>query len=134
MNLSDWFDYLFVYPALYAYWKATFKYLVSHLSSLFWVVLGFITFTVAKGENTMNKSELLDYAVAHPVALPFWIWAFLYLFMALSPEGWLGAAIALVFFMLWLRVWILSLTTIIEAQSALPTSDTGKELLPCIQA
>ena len=86
MNLSDWFDYLFVYPALYAYWKATVKYLASHLSSLFWVVLGFITFTVAKGENTMSKSEFLDYAVAHPVALPFWIWAFLYL--ALPGLAW----------------------------------------------
>lgn len=133
MSLSDWFDYFFVYPALYAYWKATVKYLASHLSSLFWIVLGFITFTVAKGENIMNKTEWIDYAVAHPVTLPVWIWMFLYLFIALSPQGWLGAAMALVFFGIWFRLWMLSLITLIEAQSALPASEERKELLPCIQ-
>ena len=48
MNLSDWFDYLFVYPALYAYWKATVKYLWSHLSSLLGMV-GLIVFAAMKG-------------------------------------------------------------------------------------
>lgn len=134
MSLSDWFDYLFVYPALYAYWKATVKYLCSHISSLFWAVAGFITFTAAKGANNMNKAEWVDYAVAHPFTLPLWMWMFLYLFIALSLQGWLGAAIAGVFFLLWLRLWLLSLTTIIEAQSGLPISDERKELLPCIQA
>ncbi len=48
MSLSDWFDYLFVYPALYAYWKATAKYLWSHLSGLVGL-LGLIAFTAGKG-------------------------------------------------------------------------------------
>lgn len=133
MSLSDWFEALVVYAAVYSYWKTTVKYLCSHISSLFLGVVGFITFTAAKGETNMSKAERLDYAVAHPVMLPFWIWAFLYLFITLSPDGWVGAAISVIFFMLWLRLWIQSLTTILDAQSALTDSDEGKEWLPCTQ-
>ena len=48
MSLSDWFDYLFVYPALYAYWKATMKYLYSHLASLLGM-FGLIVLAAVKG-------------------------------------------------------------------------------------
>lgn len=34
MRVPDWFEYLFLYPALYAYWKATVKALHSSLSGL----------------------------------------------------------------------------------------------------
>lgn len=50
MSLSDWFDYLFVYPALFSYWKATVKYLCSHISSFLGVV-GLIAFTVRGKER-----------------------------------------------------------------------------------
>ncbi len=48
MSLSDWFDYLFVYPALFSYWKATVKYLCSHFASLLGMV-GLIVFAAMKG-------------------------------------------------------------------------------------
>lgn len=48
MSLSDWFDCLFVFPALYAYWKATAKYLWSHLSGLAGIV-GLMIVAAVKG-------------------------------------------------------------------------------------
>lgn len=51
MTLSDWVDYLFVYPALFSYWKATVKYLCSHISSLFVGVVALIALTATKGKE-----------------------------------------------------------------------------------
>ncbi len=51
MTLSDWVDYLFVYPALFSYWKATVKYLFSHTSSLFVGVVALIALTATKGKE-----------------------------------------------------------------------------------
>lgn len=48
MSLSDWLDCLFVYPALYAYWKATAKYVWSHVSGLVGM-LGLIVLAAVKG-------------------------------------------------------------------------------------
>ena len=81
----------------------------------------------------MKKPEWLDYAVAHPLTVPFWVWAFMYMFITLSPVGWLGLAFPLLFFALWLRLWLQSLALILECHGAEPASDERKELLPCTQ-
>ncbi len=81
----------------------------------------------------MRKPEWVDYAVAHPLTVPLWVLAFIYMCITFSPVGWLGLAFPLLFFAFWLRVWLQSLALILECHSAEPASAEGKELLPCIQ-
>lgn len=81
----------------------------------------------------MKKPTFDDYVIAHPLAVPFWVAGFVYLFMNLSPQGDLGSLVVVLFFFFWLRVWLQSLTMILDWQSAQPVSEEAKEALPCIE-
>lgn len=81
----------------------------------------------------MRKPAFDDYVIAHPLAVPFWVVGFVYLFLNLSPQGFLGSLVVVLFFAFWLRQWLQSLTAILEHQSAEPVSDEGKAVLPCTQ-
>ena len=81
----------------------------------------------------MRKPAFDDYVIAHPLIVPFWIMGFVYLFLNLSPQGFLGSLAPVLFFAFWLRQWLQSLTLILERQSAELVSEQGKETLPCIQ-
>jgi hypothetical protein len=51
----------------------------------------------------------------------------MYLFVNLSPQGFLGSLVVVLFFFFWLRAWIQSLTVILDWQSAEPVAQQGKE-------
>jgi hypothetical protein len=89
--------------------------------------------TINAGGAVMRKPDLMDYVIASPFALPFWLWGYLYMFITVSPGGWLVMMIPLLFFVIWLRQWTQSLTTILEAQSVKSCEEERKEVFPCIQ-
>ena len=41
----------------------------------------------------MRKPAFDDYVIAHPLAVPFWVVGFVYLFLNLSPQGFLGSLV-----------------------------------------
>lgn len=133
MSAQDWLDYLAFSSLLLPYWKAAGKYLLSHSASLSLGLVAFLTAKTLKGETTMKRPTLDDYVIAHPLAVPFWVSGFVYLFLNLSPQGFLGSLVVVLFFLFWLRVWLQSLTAILEAPSAEPVSQEGKDALPSIQ-
>jgi hypothetical protein len=53
----------------------------------------------------------------------------MYLFVNLSPQGFLGSLVVVLFYLFWLRAWIQSLTVILEWQSAEPLAQQGRESL-----
>jgi hypothetical protein len=129
MNFSDWFDYLAVSAALFPYWKAALKYLSSLCLGLFALVVSKST----TGGAAMRQPAFDDYLIAHPLMVSLWVCGFVYLFLNLSPQGFLGSLVTVLFFAFWLRQWLQSLTLILERQAAEPVSEQGKETLPCIQ-
>ena len=74
-----------------------------------------------------NKPEWFDYVVAHPLAVPIWVWVLLYSYPTLFKEGWLATGFFILYLFLWLRLYRDSLVRILEAQSVEET----KEVLPC---
>lgn len=81
----------------------------------------------------MRKPAFDDYLIAHPLLVPLWISAFVYLFMNLSPQGFLGSFVVVLFFAFWLRQWLQSLALILETQSVQPATEERKEGALCIQ-
>ena len=133
MNFYDWLEYLALSPVLFPYWKAVLKYLSSHVSALCLGLFGLVVSRTTQGGAAMRKPAFDDYVIAHPLIVPFWIMGFVYLFLNLSPQGFLGSLAPVLFFAFWLRQWLQSLTLILERQSAELVSEEGKEALPCIQ-
>ena len=81
----------------------------------------------------MRQPAFDDYLIAYPLLVPLWISGFVYLFLNLSPQGFLGSLVVVLFFAFWLRQWLQSLALILERQGAEPVSEQRKEVLPCIQ-
>ena len=81
----------------------------------------------------MKKPAFDDYLIAHPLIVPLWISGFVYLFLNLSPQGFLSSLVVVLFFAFWLRQWLQSLALILERQAAEPVSEEGKEGALCIQ-
>lgn len=81
----------------------------------------------------MKTPAFDDYLIAHPLLVPLWISGFVYVFLNLSPQGFLSSFVVVLFFAFWLRQWLQSLTLILERQAAEPVSHERKEVLPCIQ-
>lgn len=134
----DWLPYLeFAAPLLP--WKAAAKSVLTHTASLSLGLAAFITAKTmnlsrrkAEGDTTMTPSasktpSWFDYLVAHPLTLPFWVWAVIYLCMTFTPLGWTGIAFPVLYFFLWLRLYQQSLTMILEHHSAAEE----KEVLSC---
>lgn len=134
MHVPDWLDYLALSPALFPYWKAALKFLVSHVPALCLGLFGFVVSQPLKGGAAMKTPAFDDYLIAHPLFVPLWVSWFVYLFLNLSPQGFLASLVTVLFFALWLRQWLQSLALILERQSAEPVSESGKEeVLPCTQ-
>lgn len=97
MNAHDFIDSLAVSSLFLPYWKTAGKYLSFHLPAL---CLGVVAFVFSnkphKGGAAMNPTEKqingVDYLVAHPLAMPFWVWLFIYIFMDFAPLGFVGVA------------------------------------------
>lgn len=81
----------------------------------------------------MKRPTFDDYLIAHPLMVPVWVSGFVYLFLNLSPHGFLASLVVVLFFAFWLRQWLQSLAAILERQAAEPVSEQRKEALPCIQ-
>ena len=128
MTGQDWFDSLALSPLFLPYWK-TGKQFLKQSVSLSLGLVGFFVLKTMKGVNAMNKPTLTDYVIAYPLATPFWAVVFVYLFMNLSPQGFLGSLVVVLFFLFWLKAWIQSLTVILDGQSAGPVAQQGKEAL-----
>lgn len=128
----DWLPYLeFAAPLLP--WKAAARSVVSHTASLSLGLAAFLTSQTLKGEAAMHKPTFSDYVIAHPLFVPFWVAGFVYLFQNLSPEGFLGSLVVVLFFLFWFRQWLQSLTAILDYQSAKPVVREREEVLPCIE-
>ena len=82
----------------------------------------------------MKTPEWFDYAIAHPLMVPFWILAMLYMFMTLSPLDLVEVVFLALYFVFWLRLYLQSLTTILETRSLQTCAEEErKELAPCIR-
>lgn len=108
MSFSDWLDYLTVSAALQPYWKATVKYLLTHVPALCLGVFAFVCSKPYSKEAAMNpmttKLKWTDILTAYPLFIPFWIGAFLYLLMEMERSGgMLGFGLALFLLLFWLR-------------------------------
>ncbi len=128
MTGQNWFDSLALSSLFLPYWKAG-KNLLKQSVSLSLGLVGILVLKTMKGAAAMNKPTLTDYVIAYPLATPFWAVGFVYLFMNLSPQGFLGSLVVVLFFLFWLKAWIQSLTVILEQQSAGPVAQQGKEAL-----
>lgn len=133
MNAHDLIDSLTLSSLFLPYWKAAGKYLVSKSASLSLGLVAFLISQTLKGEAAMNKPTFDDYVIAHPIAAPLWVSWFVYLFLNLSPQGFLSSLVVLLFFLFWLRQWLQSLVAILERQSAEPVAQEAKAALPCIE-
>jgi hypothetical protein len=114
---SDNVNYALSFLSFIPYSKATAKSVLLHSASLSVGLVAFLTSKTMKGEAVMRPNEWFDYVLVHPFALPLWLWAYVYMFFAVSGHGWLMMLIPLLFFAIWLRQWQESLARILEAQS-----------------
>ncbi len=119
MNGLDLFDSIAVSSLFLPYWKVVGKFLFFNLPAL---CLGVVAFAISnkphKGGAAMNVTEKridwIDYLVAHPFFIPLWVWMLPYMFMTLSPIGFVGVAFSLLFFAFWLRLYLTSATRLFE--------------------
>lgn len=96
------------------------------------VLVAFLTSKTLKGDTAMKSPEMKqpnvnDYVLAHPLALPFWVCGFVYLFF--NTEGLFNPLLVMLLFFFWLQSLQHSLTTLLEYQ----TAEDGKEVLPCAE-
>lgn len=77
----------------------------------------------------MKTPEWFDYVIVHPLMEPFWTWAILYMFMTLSPLDLVETVFLAIYFVFWLRLYLQSLTTILEARSLQTCAEEDKKEL-----
>ena len=118
MSGLDWFDSLALSSLFLPYWKAAGKYLFAHLPALCLGVVAFVISKTTQGGAAMKVAEKridwIDYVAAHPFFIPLWVWMFPYMFMTLSPVGFVGVAFSFLFFAFWLRLYLASATRLFE--------------------
>ncbi len=127
---NDWLDSLALSSVFLPYWKTAAKSVLSHSASLSLGLVAFLTSKTLKGDSTMTSSQMKqpnvnDYVLAHPLALPFWVCGFVYLFF--NTEGLFNPLLVMLLFSFWLHSLRFSLTAILEYQPA----EEEKEALPC---
>mgnify|MGYP001386877123 FL=1 len=129
---SDNINYaLSVLPFL-PYSKTVVKSVLSHTASLSIGLVAFITTKTIQGGAPMKSDktrtpDINDYLLAHPLALPFWVCGFVYLFF--NIEGMFNPVLVMMLVAFWLHIVQHSLTTLLEYQAA----DEGKEAFPCTE-
>lgn len=89
---SDWVDALAFSSAFLPYWKTAVKSVLSHSASLSLGLVAFLTAKAIQGGAAMNraeskKPEWFDYGIAHPLALPFWVWVLGSIFTTFDLAG-----------------------------------------------
>lgn len=130
MNAQDLIDSFALSSLILPYWKTAAKSVLSHSASLSLGLVGYLTSKTLKGDSTMTSLEMKqpnvnDYVLAHPLALPFWVCGFVYLFF--NTEGLFNPLLVMLLFSFWLHSLRFSLTAILEYQPA----EEEKEALPC---
>ena len=131
---NDYLNYALSSLPFLPYSKAAAKFVLSHSASLSLGLVAFLTSKTLKGDAAMKTPEWFDYVFAHPFALPFWILAIPYMFMTLSPLDLVEVVFLALYFLFWLRLYLQSLTTILEADSVKTCAEEERtELVPCIR-
>ena len=131
---NDYLNYALSSLPFLPYSKAAAKFVLSHSASLSLGLVAFLTSKTLKGDAAMRTPEWFDYVIAHPLMVPFWILAMLYMFMPLSPLDWVEVVFIVLFLLFWLRLYQQSLTTILEARSIQSCAEEErKEVAPCIR-
>ncbi|MBS0167064.1 MAG: hypothetical protein JSR29_13335 [Nitrospira sp.] len=133
MNSDNFFYALSVLPFL-PYSKAAAKFVLSHSASLSLGLVAFLITKTLKGDAAMQPSQMKkpnvnDYLLAHPLALPFWVCGFVYLFFNLAADGLVNPLLVLLVVTFWLHSMQHSLTSLLEYH----TAEERKEVLPCAE-
>ncbi len=128
---NDWLDSLALSSVFLPCWKTAAKSVLSHSASLSLGLVGYLTSKTLKGDSTMTSSEMKqpnvnDYVLAHPLALPFWVCGFVYLFF--NTEGLFNPLLVMLLVSFWLHSLRYSLTAILEYHAAEEENEAGEPI------